>query len=678
MNRIVPILFATLILLSAALNVLPAAAQTEPPVVHAILFWRNGCPHCHYVIENVLPPLQQQYGEQLDILMVEIVSAEDASRLYDVAALYGIPPERVGVPFLVIGDQVLIGSAQIPDELPGLIEAYLAQGGVDWPPIPHLEEFLLQRAPVVPPTPMPSGVIVGVILFTTQDCQSCQLITAGTIGPLYQQYGEQLQVQTLDVVTPQDVAYLYQVAAGYGLTQEEVDLPLVIIGDHILIGEEIPSRLPALVEFYLSEGGVDFPPLPPRLPTTATPLPTSNSAAATRPSGFTLAVIILAFMAAALFYSLAAMLRGRAFTLPTWTDWLIPALIAIGVGIAAYLSYVETQAVEAVCGPLGDCNTVQQSRYATLFGFLPVGVFGLFGYLGLLAAWLARRFIPRLERLAALGFWGMAVFGVLFSFYLTYLEPFVIRAVCLWCLSSAVIMTLLLLLGTPPMVGHFGAHPRNHDGPSGKESGMPGREHPDKATGKTPFQKRIFTPASLRTTVREVFGQMDDLRRAARRGRVSKPFAEKLMLAVTRVNGCRYCAYGHTRAALALGVPADEIQRLMAGDLGSFPPEEAVGLAFAQHFAESRGQIDPDAWQRLVEAYGEETAQDILPYLRMITFGNLYGNTFDALLSRLAGNPAPGSSLWSELGILLGVFVLVPLELLKRGRKPPQRQQTLP
>jgi len=189
------------------------------------------------------------------------------------------------------------------------------------------------------------------------------------------------------------------------------------------------------------------------------------------------------------------------------------------------------------------------------------------------------------------------------------------------------------------------------------------------------FNRRIYTFPAFRQAVRQVFGQMDDLKRAARSGRVDKPFAEKLMLAVTRVNGCRYCAYGHTRAALAMGVPESELQRLMAGDLGSFPPHEAVGLAFAQHYAESQGQIDPAAWQRLVETYGEETAQDIMPYLRMITFGNLYGNTFDALLSRLAGKPACGSSLWSELGVLLGVFILVPLELLRRlGSKKPQKQ----
>lgn len=57
--------------------------------------------------------------------------------------------------------------------------------------------------------------------------------------------------------------------------------------------------------------------------------------------------------------------------------------------------------------------------------------------------------------LAGFAAWGMAFFAVIFSLYLTYLEPFIIRAVCIWCLSSAVIVTLLLLLGTPPAIRQF-------------------------------------------------------------------------------------------------------------------------------------------------------------------------------------------------------------------------------
>jgi uncharacterized membrane protein len=172
-------------------------------------------------------------------------------------------------------------------------------------------------------------------------------------------------------------------------------------------------------------------------------------------NGFLLAIVIMIGMALTLLYSITAFIAGKSVDLPGWAEWLIPGLIIVGIGVAGYLSYVETRTVEVICGPVGDCNTVQQSRYARLFDILPVGVLGLMGYVALFAAWLARRLIPRLERTVAIGFFGMAFFAVLFSLYLTYLEPFIIRAVCIWCLTSAIIVTVLLFLGTGPAVQYF-------------------------------------------------------------------------------------------------------------------------------------------------------------------------------------------------------------------------------
>ena len=430
------------------------------PVVHAVLFWMEGCPHCHEALNRILPPLQEKYDAQLEILLVEVITLEDVNRLYEAAAVYDIPRERVGVPFLIIGEQVLIGSSQISDKLPGLIEHYLTQGGVDWPLIPKLNDFLSQAAPTPLPVPTIREATVRAILFTTLDCRDCQLVTAQTLGPLREQYGNQFEVQTVDVATPADVEYLYQVAAGYGIPAVAVGLPLLIIGDRVLMGEEILTKLPDLVQKYILAGSVEIPSLPPRPGETATPVSVTSSSSAPAPStihsnGFTLAIVTIALMAAALIYSIVAFAIGKTFRLPAWGDWLIPALIITGIGVAGYLSYVETQSVEAVCGPIGDCNAVQQSRYAKLFDALPVSMLGLFGYLALSAAWLGGRLIPKLERPAAISFWVMAFFAVIFSLYLTYIEPFVINAVCIWCLTSAVAVTLLLLLGTPPAVNQF-------------------------------------------------------------------------------------------------------------------------------------------------------------------------------------------------------------------------------
>lgn len=184
-------------------------------------------------------------------------------------------------------------------------------------------------------------------------------------------------------------------------------------------------------------------------------------------------------------------------------------------------------------------------------------------------------------------------------------------------------------------------------------------------TGKRPFNKRIYTVAGYRQAIYEMFDHLDELRAAARSGRVSKPFAERIMLAVTQVNGCRYCHYGHARAALKAGVTPAEIESLVAGEFDQLPPEELVALLFAQHYAESAGRPDPEAWQKVVDTYGPAGAQDIMAYIRMITMGNLMGNTLDAFLSRLKLNPAGNSSLAQELGVILGSVVFIPAGLLR-------------
>jgi uncharacterized membrane protein len=82
-----------------------------------------------------------------------------------------------------------------------------------------------------------------------------------------------------------------------------------------------------------------------------------------------------------------------------------------------------------------------------------VGALGVLGYLGLLAAWGVWRFGEgSLSRSAALAQFAMAVIGVLFSVYLTFLEPFVIGATCAWCLASALLMSGLMWLSVDPAV----------------------------------------------------------------------------------------------------------------------------------------------------------------------------------------------------------------------------------
>jgi uncharacterized membrane protein len=120
---------------------------------------------------------------------------------------------------------------------------------------------------------------------------------------------------------------------------------------------------------------------------------------------------------------------------------LTAAVVAVvGVGIAAYLTYVHYAGIEPVCST-GGCERVQSSDYATLAG-VPVAVLGLLGYLGILGALRT----PGEAGRAGAAFLALVGFG--YSAYLTFLELFRIDAVCQWCVASAVCMTVLAVTCT--------------------------------------------------------------------------------------------------------------------------------------------------------------------------------------------------------------------------------------
>lgn len=115
---------------------------------------------------------------------------------------------------------------------------------------------------------------------------------------------------------------------------------------------------------------------------------------------------------------------------------LAAGLALAGLAISAYLTWVHYADVEPVCTGISDCAKVQSSKYAELAG-VPVAVIGLAGYVAILGS----LFVPG-ENGRTLGAF-LALVGFGFSAYLTYLELFVIDAICQWCVASAIVMTAL-------------------------------------------------------------------------------------------------------------------------------------------------------------------------------------------------------------------------------------------
>lgn len=112
----------------------------------------------------------------------------------------------------------------------------------------------------------------------------------------------------------------------------------------------------------------------------------------------------------------------------------LTVLALAGLAIAAYLLAVRVLGEAPACGPIKGCETVAVSEYATLVG-LPVALFGL-GFSILLAA-VCLAWWRRAERRALYAAYGLGLAGIIAVAYLTYLEIFVIEAICIWCVGYA-------------------------------------------------------------------------------------------------------------------------------------------------------------------------------------------------------------------------------------------------
>jgi uncharacterized membrane protein len=374
------LIVATVLLLAAQ----PALAAQ--PVVKVVFFYSPECQHCHKVITQDMPGITERFGKQLLVVYVD-VSAAGGGELFNKALdTFKVAEDVRGVPAVVVGKDVLIGEADIPGKLPGIVEIGLKSGGIDWPAIPGVDTVAAQA-------------------------ESMATAEAGKTPGATSAAGTPVPGATAAVGTP------------------AVGTPVV----------DVTSVPPVGV---------------PTLPVVTSPEQTTSSANMTFGErmgrdrvAFSLALVVLVVMIVSVIV-IAINLFSRGPTVATPTGWqarAIPVLAVIGLLVALYLAFVETTHSAAFCGPVGDCNTVQQSSYARLFGVLPVGVLGAVGYLVILGLWAW----PRRGRgqVPAWFDWLLplvTLFGVLFSIYLTYLELFVIGAICIWCVTSAIVMTILL------------------------------------------------------------------------------------------------------------------------------------------------------------------------------------------------------------------------------------------
>ena len=122
-------------------------------------------------------------------------------------------------------------------------------------------------------------------------------------------------------------------------------------------------------------------------------------------------------------------------------------LAVLGLLDSIYLAWLKFSGQYALCGPIGNCESVNTSQYSEIFG-IPIAILGA-------GAYLAAIILLFLENRGA--FWaeygpmfvfGISLVGVLYSIYLTYVEIAILREICPYCVISAVLLVGVLLISS--------------------------------------------------------------------------------------------------------------------------------------------------------------------------------------------------------------------------------------
>lgn len=119
-------------------------------------------------------------------------------------------------------------------------------------------------------------------------------------------------------------------------------------------------------------------------------------------------------------------------------------LAALGVLVASYLIYIKFNPASPFCIAGGGCEAVNSSRYSEVAG-IPIAVFGALTYLAIIALVLLEPRLPLAGEWSPMAIFGLGLAGTLYSAYLTYIELAVIHQVCPYCVTSAVLITLIFV-----------------------------------------------------------------------------------------------------------------------------------------------------------------------------------------------------------------------------------------
>jgi len=348
--------------------------QADQPVVHIFFFYSPTCSHCQAVQGEVLPPLQDKYGSQLEVRSFDITVIENYEALLDLEKRYKVTTPDI--PEIFIGNDVLIGEDAIRADLDKLIDGGVRSGGLAFPepellpvnsaeptasPVqlgtPQPTETLPAQYAHIPPEgcrwcdPKTYGdkpIVYMAYLFDTS-CRACER-TSYDLNLLREKYPN-LYIRSLDIKTNATLGEA--LGEHYGVPADKrLVTPAIFVGDDYLVTPDISmDRLTALVDKYATSG--NKPPWEDVIPSQA------EQSIVERFRSFSFLTVIgaglldgvnpCAFAGMIFFVSYLAVTKrkGREILLvgATYTLGVFTAYLLVGLGILSFvksLSFIQT------------------------------------------------------------------------------------------------------------------------------------------------------------------------------------------------------------------------------------------------------------------------------------------------------------------------------------------------
>jgi AhpD family alkylhydroperoxidase len=173
------------------------------------------------------------------------------------------------------------------------------------------------------------------------------------------------------------------------------------------------------------------------------------------------------------------------------------------------------------------------------------------------------------------------------------------------------------------------------------------------------FRKRTMTAGQFVRSAGSLATEAGTIYRIWARHEVDPGFREELMLAVSKLNDCRFCTWGHHEWAQMNGISNEELARLEQLDPTGFDRRKWLAITYVRALVQQDfRRVQPELRRAMQHKYSPREIREIELIAKVMDIGNRGANTFDAMLSRLGGVPAADSRIIDEF-ILSGLFLAI-------------------